>query len=402
MQIMSGNYYWKEKSKIKNVYPYLTSNLRCDVVIVGGGITGAITAYYLAKEGADVIVVEKNIIGYGETLASSAIIEAQMDLDILKLEKFIGSNHSKKIYKMAYNAIDEIENINDTIGEDLGFERKDLIYFTNKFMQKSQMQREYENRKKLGNELLFLDSHDIIDMQNGILTKGASAVLNPYMFTQSVFEYLNRMPNVRIFENTNIEDIISSYDSVKCITNNNFKILSDSLILTSGMDALRYIGNVPLEVSKTYTVITKPIKNYDELNLNFTARDSSDPHHYIRFTNTGRLIFGGEDTRINDRFYDEKYSNTVANDRYKKLKSSFEKILYGIGKTSIEYASNASICNTKDSLPIVDEIPDMPNCFCNIGFGTNGIIHSVIGANMLKNAIKGFYTKDMNIFKITR
>ena len=23
MQIMSGNYYWKEKSKIKNVYPYL-------------------------------------------------------------------------------------------------------------------------------------------------------------------------------------------------------------------------------------------------------------------------------------------------------------------------------------------------------------------------------------------
>lgn len=402
MQIMSGNYYWKEKSKIKNVYPYLTSNLRCDVVIVGGGITGAITAYYLAKEGADVIVVEKNIIGYGETLASSAIIEAQMDLDILKLEKFIGSNHSKKIYKMAYNAIDEIENINDTIGEDLGFERKDLIYFTNKFMQKSQMQREYENRKKLGNELLFLDSHDIIDMQNGILTKGASAVLNPYMFTQSVFEYLNRMPNVRIFENTNIEDIISSYDSVKCITNNNFKILSDSLILTSGMDALRYIGNVPLEVSKTYTVITKPIKNYDELNLNFTARDSSDPHHYIRFTNTGRLIFGGEDTRINDRFYDEKYSNTVANDRYKKLKSSFEKILYGIDKTSIEYASNASICNTKDSLPIVDEIPDMPNCFCNIGFGTNGIIHSVIGANMLKNAIKGFYTKDMNIFKITR
>ena len=402
MQIMSGNYYWKEKSKIKNVYPYLTSDLRCDVVIVGGGITGAITAYYLAKEGADVIVVEKNIIGYGETLASSAIIEAQMDLDILKLEKFIGSNHSKKIYKMAYNAIDEIENINDTIGEDLGFERKDLIYFTNKFMQKSQMQREYENRKKLGNELLFLDSHDIIDMQNGILTKGASAVLNPYMFTQSVFEYLNRMPNVRIFENTNIEDIISSYDSVKCITNNNFKILSDSLILTSGMDALRYIGNVPLEVSKTYTVITKPIKNYDELNLNFTARDSSDPHHYIRFTNTGRLIFGGEDTRINDRFYDEKYSNMVANDRYKKLKLSFEKILYGIDKTSIEYASNASICNTKDSLPIVDEIPDMPNCFCNIGFGTNGIIHSVIGANMLKNAIKGFYTKDMNIFKITR
>lgn len=402
MQLMSGNYYWKEKSKIKNVYPYLTSNLKCDVVIVGGGISGAITAYYLANEGADVVVVEKNIIGYGQTLASSAIIEAQIDLDILKLEKIIGFNHSKKVYKMLYDAIDEIEMINEAISENFEFQRKDLIYFTNKFIQKAQMQKEYDCRKKLENELLFLDSHDIIDMQNGILTKKASATLNPYMFTQAIFEYLNRMPNVRIFENTNIDNIITSYDNVKCITNNNFKILSDSLVLTSGLDALKYMDNVPIELSKTYTIITKPLKNYENLNLNFTARDSAFPHHYIRFTNTGRLIFGGEDTKLNDKFLDEKYSSMIANDRYKRLRLSFEKILYGIEPPSIEYVSNASICNTKDSLPIVDEIPNMPNCFCNIGFGTNGIIHSVIGANMLKNAIKGFYTKDMNLFKINR
>ena len=84
MQLMSGNFYWPKKSNIKNIYPYLTSDINCDVLVIGGGISGAITAYYLAKEGADVVVVEKNIVGYGQTLASSAILEAQMDLDILK------------------------------------------------------------------------------------------------------------------------------------------------------------------------------------------------------------------------------------------------------------------------------------------------------------------------------
>ena len=58
--------------------------------------------------------------------------------------------------------------------------------------------------------------------------------------------------------------------------------------------------------------------------------------------------------------------------------------------------------NTKDGLPIVDELPNMPNCFCNLAFGSNGILYSVIGADMLRNAVKGLYTKDMNMFKLER
>lgn len=402
MQLMNGNLYWQKKSKIKNIYPYLTEDITCDVVIIGGGITGAITAYYLAKEGANVVIVEKNIVGYGTTLASAALLEAEIDLDMQKLEKIIGINHARKVYKMAYNSIDEIEKICKEVNMNTGFERKDSIYFTNKFMQKASIQKEFESRKKAGLSSLFLDSHDVIDMQNGILTKNASAIINPYMFTQNLFEYLYKLANVRIFENTKVTDINTNFESVTCITNNGFNIYSDSLIFTSGLEALKYIGDVPIELSKTYTIITKPIKNYNKRNLNFTARDSASPHHYIRFTPSGRIIFGGEDAKINDRFTDEKYSNMIANDRYRKLIFNMNKILYGIEDTPVEYAFNASICNTKDSLPIVDEIPNMPNCFCNIGFGTNGIVHSVTGANMLKNAIKGFYTKDMNIFKIDR
>ena len=78
------------------------------------------------------------------------------------------------------------------------------------------------------------------------------------------------------------------------------------------------------------------------------------------------------------------------------------KIFNNKDNIKIEYAFSSTFVNTKDNLPIIDEMPNMPNCFCNLGFGTNGIIYSAIGANMLKNAINGLYTKDMNMFKINR
>ena len=61
LNYIDGKTYWKSKTQIKNTYPYLTYDTYCDVLIIGGGITGAITAYFLAKEGVNVIIAEKNI-----------------------------------------------------------------------------------------------------------------------------------------------------------------------------------------------------------------------------------------------------------------------------------------------------------------------------------------------------
>ena len=111
MEYASGNIYWKKNEEIKNTYPYLTYDASCDVIVVGGGINGAITAYFLVKEGANVIVTEKNIVGYGSTIASSAILEMDTGIELYKLEKLIGINEARKMYELYYKAIDDIEKI---------------------------------------------------------------------------------------------------------------------------------------------------------------------------------------------------------------------------------------------------------------------------------------------------
>lgn len=402
MRVNNGKIYWQDKSKINKVYPYLTHDIKADVLVIGGGIAGALTTYFLAIEGANVVVAEKNIIGHGNTIADNAALEYELESEIYKLEKSVGKIQAGRIYKLCLDALDKIERINKEFKSPTGFTRQDNLYFTNKLMQKGNVAKEYELRKKAGFDAVYIDSHSLVNLNSGIVTKSGSAVLNPYMFTQGLFEYLDSLDNVHIFENTNVEDIKCKIDSVECKTNNNFKIKSDKLIFASGIETLKYLESSPAELYKTFTIVTKPIDKLKNFNINFTARDSLEPSHILRFAPNNRIIYSGEEVKFSDRFMDNKYLNNVSSDKYKKLYNNLQKTLYNIDEIPIEFAFNSTVANTKDSFPIIDEIPNMPNTFCNLGFGQNGILYSVIGADMLRNAIKGLYTKDMNMFRVSR
>ena len=406
MQNLSTNSYWQKKSKIKNVYPYITTNTNCDVLVIGGGIAGALTTYFLAKEGVDVIVVEKNIIGYGNTMSAPAILDFNLDTEMYKLEKFLNKEKSQKVYKLCLDAIDLIEKIDSEFDSDTEFKRQDSICFTNKFMQKGNMAKEFEARRDAGFDSTLIDSHTLLNISSGILTKNASAIINPYKFTQDLFEYLNTFKNVTIYENTSIDSIKCFLNGVECRTNNNFKIKANSLIFTSGIDTLKYIDNDEIiDLYKTFTIVSKPLIDKEYLskrNVNFTARDILEPNHYLRFDNEGRIIISGENTKFVQKFLDKKFMNNLANDKYKRLSVYLNKLFNNEYDIPIEYTYNSTYVGTKDNLPIIDEMPEMPNCFCNLGFGSNGILYSAMGASMLKNAVNGLYTKDMNMFRINR
>ena len=274
MRVNNGKIYWQDKSKINKVYPYLTHDIKADVLVIGGGIAGALTTYFLAKEGANVVVAEKNIIGHGNTIADNAALEYELESEIYKLEKSIGKIQAGRIYKLCLDALDKIERINKEFKSPTGFTRQDNLYFTNKLMQKGNVAKELELRKKAGFDAVYIDSHSLVNLNSGIITKSGSAVLNPYMFTQGLFEYLDSLDNVHIFENTNVEDIKCKIDSVECKTNNNFKIKADKLIFASGIETLKFLENSPAELYKTFTIVTKPIDRLKNFNTNFKDKSN--------------------------------------------------------------------------------------------------------------------------------
>lgn len=68
----------------------LEQDTDCDVCIVGGGVAGVTTAYFLAREGRSVVVLEAGTIGSGETGRSTAHLSNVLDGRFVELERWFG------------------------------------------------------------------------------------------------------------------------------------------------------------------------------------------------------------------------------------------------------------------------------------------------------------------------
>lgn len=75
MDIRSYQPFWLQKNGLVKSYPSLQENITSEVHIVGGGITGALMAYSLIKEGKSVCIIDKRDIAYGSTSASTAMLQ---------------------------------------------------------------------------------------------------------------------------------------------------------------------------------------------------------------------------------------------------------------------------------------------------------------------------------------
>lgn len=389
--------FWLNKNKINHVYPYLSKDMECDVIIVGGGICGAITAYFLAKDGYKVAVVEKNIIGYKNTSLSSACITDFMDEMYIKNYKEANSNIRRKLYDMKKKANSLLDEILVDIQKQEYLKKVDYNIINNKMFQKNMFKSEAKIRTELGEKAEVIDDLDYLNISSGINVKNGARMIDSYEFTSKIFEYIATYPNVYIFENTKIRNINACYDYVEVFSQNDFRIIANSLILTTELQILP-ISNLPnVDVYKRFSLVTNT-----GLNKRLCAKVVNDIPLYIRNDEKGNMIISGIDTKYIAKMDNPKYLEMIENENEKRLKSVITKLFpkIEISKEIGIYSGNIYI--TKDNMPIIGEIEEIPNTYINLGVGSSSILQMLIGADILKDAIKGYYKKEMNLFKVRR
>lgn len=382
---------WLRKNKIKNIYPYLSENIECDVVIVGGGICGAITAYYLAKDGFKIAVLEKNLIGYNTTGVSSACITDFIDELYIKNNINKEKNIERKLLDLKRKANALLDEIIVDIQKNEYLKKTDYTILNTKMFQKSMLKNEINMRNCIGEKV------DVNETNSGINIKQGARMIDSYDFTSRVFEYISNFPNVHIYENTELKEIKSYYDYVEVKTQNDFIIRSNSLILTTSIDNLQ-ISNIPsIEVYKRFSVALKT-----NLKKKICMKLLNDIPVYIRCDENGNVIISGIDTRYTFKMDNNKYLESLEKENEKRLKSILYKLYpkVEIADEVISYSGN--VYSSKDNLPIICEIESIPNVYLNVGMGSSSISQMLIGADILKEAIKGYYKKEMNLFKINR
>lgn len=89
----------------------LPGSLAADVAVIGAGLAGVLTAYYLSQAGKQVVVLEAHRIGSGQTEGTTAKITSQHGLIYQKLQTYMGNRFARLYASANQKAILEYQRL---------------------------------------------------------------------------------------------------------------------------------------------------------------------------------------------------------------------------------------------------------------------------------------------------
>nr|BDT29091.1 FAD-binding oxidoreductase [Bacteriovorax sp. HI3] len=400
MDLHSSENFWPIKNGLLGIFPSLNQSLKCDIAIMGAGISGALMADTLCKMGLDVILVDKRHCGFGSTAASTALIQYEIDTPLRELIKKRGVDHAVQSYKLCVEAIAHLEALAKKYPQ-AGFKRRPSFQFTSSKSHLSDHIKEEELRRLYHiSDTEWLTSQDIkkrfsFNKLGGIFSKHG-AVLDPFQLTYSLIS-THIKNNLRVFDNTTVLDIVHHLKSVTLKCSTGFNIEAKKLIIACGYESQKYLPK-KVEIPKTtYAILSEVMDEKLFWHQESLIWETAEPYLYLRTTNDKRILIGGKD----DPSHNPRRRDMKLPMKQKALEENFKQLYPHIPfKTDFSWAG--IFCGTKDGLPYIGSIPERRNTYFSLGFGGNGITYSLIAAHIIADLIREKSNENVEIFAFNR
>ncbi len=385
MDLRSNEPYWLIKNAFLKSYPSLDKSISTDILVIGGGITGALIAHKLLQEGKDVVLVDKRVVCNGSSTASTGMLQYEIDVPLYNLIEQRGINCAVSSYRNCEKAIFEIKNIIDDIKSNCPFEFKKSIYFTPTRKGIKDIKEEFNARKKYGFKVSWLDKEALkklgLDAYAGIEST-SGAIVDPYKFAYDLLEYCSEN-GMQIYDRTEIQEIKNEGNQFTAKTQDEFSIQANHIIHCTGYESVNTLKDKNIVnllstyalASEVYTELPKGFKNH-------IYWDNSAPYYYFRTTSEGRIIIGG---------CDEKFKNAIKRDsllskKQNKLTKQFQKYFPDI-HFKADYIWAGTFGETDDGLPYFGRPYPEINEHYILGFGGNGITYSVMARDAILHSL---------------
>lgn len=401
MKTIGDNPIWTSVNPISYHYPSLNKNIDCDVVIVGGGISGALCCYYFAKAGIKTVLLESNILGYSSSSCSTSILQYEIDSNISGLSSKLGKEKAFEAFSETLQAFNDLKDILDELNIDCDFKAVPSLLYTNKPAHSQALRNEYNLRKSAGFDVQYIDFNNSRDyfpfpIYSGILSHEGSGIVDPYKLINALIR--NAFDNgARVFEHTPVDNIKALYTGV-LVNTPKAKINAKKVIIATGYEAIEDYHIPNQKLTRSFTISTTKFLNENEevWYKNSIVRDMSDPYTYLRPTVDGRILIGGEDI---DNL---EYNDELNSKKYLILEKRLRDLLCSPKDFKIEFQFNGVFDDTNDSLPIIGENQDFPNHYFCLGYGSNGILYSTFGAKMLLDLYLNQNASHLDLFEFSR
>lgn len=400
MNLITGYPYWLINNGLQESYPKLDKSLETDIVIIGGGISGALTAYYLTNAGLNCVVIDSRTIGLGSTCASTALLQYELDTPLSQLSKQIGFKSAARAYQLCSDSIDTIQRICKKLNFDLFEKQKSLLFSANK-VHKELIETEFSFRQKAGFDVELLSEMDIQEQfgfkaPNGILSAQGGSI-DAYMFVYALLK-ASTEKGLSVYDRTTISNIEYFKTGVKLKTDKGHQITARKIVNASGYEITEFIDKKIVELHSSYALasehIQTPIPAWKGKTLLW---NTADPYLYMRLSHDNRIILGGRD----EPFYNPTKRDKLINAKAALLVKDFSKIFPKI-ELIPEFIWTGTFGTTEDSLPYIGTYNKTPHTYYALGFGGNGITFSVIAAEIIRDMILGKINKDASLFAFNR
>lgn len=399
MKLHSTETFWPLKNSMTEDYPSLQNSISTPILIIGGGITGALIGYELIRQGKKAILVDKRDVCSGSTAASTALLQYEIDVSLHELIKKRGLECAIDSYRNCEKAIYDLKAIVDHLKSDCAFEFKKSIYFCAFKKDLKFLRTEFEIRKKYGLDVKWLEEKDLkkigLNAMAAIESK-SGAVVDPYRLTQDLLCFCKEK-GMQLFDRTDIVRITKQEKKTLAVTKTNHTITTEHIIHCTGYESVETLSKTVVDLKSTYVTISESYINLPLAFKNAIFWNTADPYHYFRSTPDDRIIIGGGD----EEFKDAERRDKLIDSKESYLLKQFEKYFPGIHFIP-DYSWAGTFGETKDGLPYFGKLNPKKNEHFVLGFGGNGITFSVLGMNSIISSLENLPHPDLEYYKFGR
>lgn len=186
---------WMEETEIRKREP-LPGDMEAEAVVIGAGLAGILTAYYLKQAGIRTVVLEADRIGSGQTKNTTAKITSQHSLVYGQMIQTFGRRMAEHYAGANEAAIKEYERLIREKGIDCDFARCPAYLYSR--TEETLLRQEAEAAKSLGIEASFETDCELPFSVAGVTKFAHQAKFHPLRFLAKMAE------EVEVYEQTKV------------------------------------------------------------------------------------------------------------------------------------------------------------------------------------------------------
>lgn len=388
------------KNGLINSYPSLRKNISCDILVVGGGLSGALAAYQLASEGYKIVIIDKRDIGTGSTSANTSMVQYEIDEPLYKLMKTFGKEAAIDIYQESVKGVKKLQHLINTLAVPCDYRDKQSLHFADTIQDADGLMKEFECRKMAGIKIRWLTKEQIyasygIVSEGGLLSETAAS-LDAYQLTHTL---LHAAANIgsEVYDHTQfISAEYSNNGNLVCV-DTSAEIKCSQIIYATGYETHELIQNNIGRLISTYACISEPVRHLPKLLTETIFWNTQDPYFYFRTTSDNRILIGGED----EGFKNPEKRDSLIEKKEKDLVAKFRLMVPGV-EFEPDFTWAGTFGATEDGLPYIGQHSDFPNSYFMLAYGGNGITFSLMAMDILSDALANRDNRFLTYFKFSR